>query len=194
MLMKRLCGLIILAGLTICGIPNLAMAEMNWAVTVYGGRLTDGDLDNTVTFRADFEDAYFIALAVSRRVHSIDDWLDFEIEAQAVKHFDDQDHLEFNGLGVLRWQKFPWDHIVDTGIAGGLGLSYATETPDIEAKNHKDTNQLLAYLMFETAFSLPHMPNWSVLARIHHRSGAFKLFNDVTGASNALGLGIRYRF
>lgn len=185
---------LLLIGILTCGVFGSAKAEMDWAVTVYGAAITDGDLDNTVTFRADFEDSFLMVLAVSRKFYSIGDHLDLEFEAQAAKHFDAQDHMEFNGLGVARWLTFPWDHSIDTSIAAGLGLSYASDTPEIEAQNHKDTSQFLAYLMFETAFCLPEIPQWSLVARIHHRSGAFGLFNGVNGASNALGLGIRYRF
>lgn len=169
-------------------------AEGYWAITAYGARLTDGDLDDTVTFSSNFEDSYLLAAALSRKFYTFLDLLDFEMEGQIVRHFEDQDHWEFNGLLVSRWLPFPWDKYIDTSFAIGLGLSYATETPEIEAKNHSDTSQFLAYLLFETAFALPDFPQWSVVARIHHRSGAFGTFNGVNGASNAWGAGIRYSF
>jgi hypothetical protein len=169
-------------------------AEGGWGLTVYGARLTDGDLDNTATFRFDWEDAYLVTVALSRRFYTYRDLIDFEVEGQVAKHFDEQDHWEFNALGISRWLPFPWDHYIDTSFAMGLGVSYATETPEIEKKNHNDTNQFLAALLFEAAFALPDVPQWEFVARIHHRSGAFGLFNGVTGASNAWGLGVRYNF
>ena len=184
----------LICGIILCSICNTVQADGDWGLTVYGARLTDGDLDNSATFRFDFEDAYLLAAALSRRIYTFRDLLDFELEGQIVKHFDKQDHWEFNGLGISRWLPFPWDKHIDTSMAMGLGLSYATETPEIEAKNHSDTNQFLAYLMFEAAFALPDTPQWSLVTRIHHRSGAYGLFNGVTGASNAWGVGIRYNF
>jgi hypothetical protein len=169
-------------------------ADRLWAITAYGARLTDGDLDDTATFRADFEDSYFFAVALSRRFYTFRDLLDFELEGQVVKHFEDQDHWEFNGLIVSRWLPLPWDKYIDTNLALGTGLSYATETPEIEAKNHSDTSKFLAYLLFEAAFALPDIPQWSAVVRLHHRSGAFGTFNGVRGASNAWGVGVRYSF
>ena len=169
-------------------------AEGDWGLTVYGARLTDGDLDNTATFRFDWEDAYVAVVALSRRFYTYRDLIDLEVEGQVAKHFDEQEHWEFNALGITRWLPFPWDHHLDTSFAMGLGLSYATETPEVEEENHTDTNQFLAYLMFEAAFALPDVPQWEFVTRIHHRSGAFGLFNDVTGASNAWAVGFRYNF
>lgn len=176
------------------GIDANAQSGGNWAVTVYGARLTDGDLDDTVTFDSDFEDAWLAAVALSRKFYSFRGILDLELEGQVVKHFEDQDHWEFNSLLIYRWLPFPWDEYIDTSFAVGTGLSYATEIPDIESKNHSDTSRFLAYLLFEAAFALPDFPQWSIVARIHHRSGAFGTFNGVDGASNAWGAGIRYCF
>jgi len=191
---QRIIVFIFLFGILLFSINNSVAAEGDWGLTVYGARLTDGDLDNTATFRFDFEDAYLLAAALSRRVYTCRDLLDFELEGQVAKHFDEQDHWEFNALGISRWLPFPWDNYIDTSFAMGLGISYATETPEIEKQNHSDTNQFLAILLFEVAFALPDVPQWDVVARIHHRSGAFGLFNGVTGASNAWGVGMRYNF
>ena len=190
----RIFAFILVVGVIICGICNNVKAEGDWAITGYWARLTDGDLDDSASFRVGFEDSSLLAIALSRRFYSFRDILDFEVEGQIVKHFQDQNHWEFNGLGISRWLLFPWDNYIDTSIAAGIGLSYATETPVIEDKNHSETSQLLTYLLFEVAFSLPKVPQWSVVGRIHHRSGAFGLFNGVRGASNALGVGIRYSF
>jgi len=64
----------------------------------------------------------------------------------------------------------------------------------IEAKYYEDTARFLGALMFEFAFSLPDVPQWSLVTGIHHRSGAGGLFSGVRGASNAWVIGIRYSF
>jgi hypothetical protein len=113
-----------------------------------------------------------------------------------VKHFGTQDHWELNPVLVLRWITFPWNRWADTSTAIGLGVSYATEIPEIEARRHPNTRSahLLAYLMIELSVGIPGAPAFSLVARVHHRSGAWGLFSDVHGASNALALGIKYRF
>ena len=191
---RRIAVSVIIVGIIICGISTNVKADRDWAITVYGARLTDGHLEDLITFRANWEDSYLLAVALSRRFYTFRDLLDFELEGQIVKHFEDQDHWEFNGLLVSRWLPLPWDKYIDTSLAFGAGLSYATETPEIEAKNHSDTSKFLAYLLFETTFALPDFPQWSVVARIHHRSGAGGIFNGVYGASNAVGVGVRYSF
>jgi hypothetical protein len=64
----------------------------------------------------------------------------------------------------------------------GGGLSYATSFPATEAKNYEDTAQFLGALMFQFDFSLPHVPQWSVLLGIHHCSVAGGVFSGVHGA------------
>ena len=169
-------------------------AQRDWAATLYLGRLNDADLTNTATFNFKFEDAYFIDLGLSRRLYTFRDYFNIEIEGQIAKHFGDQDHWEFNLVSYFRWLLFPWDDCLDTSFAAGAGLSYATSIPEIEAKHYDKTSRLLGALMFEFAFSLPQVPQWSLVTGIHHRSGAGGVFNDVHGASNAWVMGIRYSF
>jgi len=169
-------------------------AEMNWGLALYAGRLNDASLSETAEFSFSFEDAYFLDLALSRRLYTFRDYFSIEIEGQVAKHFGDQDHWEFNFLASIRWLLFPWDAYLDTSFALGLGLSYATSLPEIEDKNHAEAAQFLGAVMLEFAFSLPRYPAWSLITRIHHRSGAGGLFSGVTGASNALAIGIRYNF
>jgi hypothetical protein len=191
-------GLCALAVIFLSFIPLSAAkaqnAQRNWALTLYLGRLNDSDLTNTFTFNSKFEDAYFIDLGLSRRLYTFRDYFNIEIEGQIAKHFGDQDQWEFDLVSYFRWLLFPWDKYLDTSFAAGAGLSYATSVPKIEAKNYDETSRLLGALMFEFAFSLPQVPQWSLVTGIHHRSGAGGVFNGVQGASNAWAMGIRYRF
>ena len=171
-----------------------AHAERDWALTLYSGRMTDADLTKTATFNFKFEDAYLVDLGLSRRLYTFQNYFDIEIEGQIAKYFGDQENWEFNLVVYFRWLLFPWDAYLDTSFAVGAGLSYATSVPAIEAKYYEDTAQFLGALMFEFAFSLPHVPQWSLVTGIHHRSGAAGVFSGVHGASNAWVIGIRYRF
>lgn len=166
----------------------------DWKVTLYGAWLTADSLGDTLTLDAKYEDSYLVVLAVSKRLFSYKDLLGIELEGQVGKHFGAQDHWELNVLPVLRWLRFPWDGYLDTSLAAGAGLSYALDTPEVEAVGVSDTPQLLGYLMLEIAVSLPRVPHWSLVARLHHRSGAGGLFDGRHDASNAVGLGIRYGF
>jgi hypothetical protein len=169
-------------------------AQKDWAITLYSGRLTDSRLSSTGIGDFNFEDSYFVDLGLSRRLYTFRDYFNIEIEGQVAKHFGDQDNWEFCGIAYFRWLLFPWNDSLNTSFAAGAGLSYATSIPAIEAKLYADTSQLLGALMFEFAFSLPQVPQWSLTTGIHHRSGAGGVFDGVSGASNAWVLGIRYSF
>lgn len=101
---------------------------------------------------------------------------------------------EFDPYLMFRWQNLPWNHYVDTSFAIGEGLSYASSIPSIEKGQNSDTKRMLNYLMFEATFAAPSYPEWQLVARIHHRSGAYGLYRAGNTGSNDIGLGIRYLF
>ena len=171
-----------------------AHAERDWALTLYSGKMTDADLGKTAMFNFEFENAYIVDLGLSRRLYTFQNYFDIEIEGQIARYFGDQDNWEFDLVAYFRWLLFPWNEYLNTSFAAGAGLSYATSVPAIEAKLYDDTSQFLGALMFEFAFSLPHVPQWSLVTGIHHRSGAGGVFSGVQGASNAWVIGIRYTF
>jgi hypothetical protein len=190
----RLClalNMVILTGNCRTGI-----AESDWSATLYGAVLLKGNLSDGSLLYSGFEDSYLASLAITRRMGSYADKIDLELEGQIVKHFKDQEHWEFNALGAARWLPFPWDRHLDTSFACGAGLSFATETPEVEEERRGDgqTQEVLTYLLLELELALPDSRHWSCVTRVHHRSGAFGLFNGVTGASNAWGFGVKYRF
>jgi hypothetical protein len=186
--------LLTLAVAFVLALPQTAETKEDWAVTVYGASQLRSDFWQTF-YAPDFETSYyFIALAVSRRIYSFTKHLDLELEGQGVKHMGNQHHWEFNGLFTLRWLTFPWNKYIDTTFAIGDGLSYATKTPELEAEEHDNTSLFLNYLMLELTFALPETPKWSLVVRLHHRSGIRGLFDGVEGASNALGMGLKYKF
>jgi len=78
-------------------------------------------------------------------------------------------------------------------VAIGGGLSVTSEVPVLEKRdpNNSDAATLLHYLLVEAAVGLPNSP-WSLVGRVHHRSGIFGFFSH--SGSNVLEVGIRYRF
>lgn len=101
---------------------------------------------------------------------------------------------EWDPYLIFRWANMPWNHYVNTSFALAEGVSYASSIPAVEQKQNDDTKRFLNYLMFEATFALPSDPQWQVLARIHHRSGAFGLYGAGNTGSNDIGLGVRYLF
>jgi hypothetical protein len=175
------------------GFIGPAVADEDFAVTVYGGRMTDDVFEDTLAGQADFVDAYVVVGALSWTfARYFEDALSFELEGQIGKWFGDQKNLEFNLPVVIRWSKFPWGHYVSTSLAYGLGPSYATREPAAEIDNHDHTSKFMVYWFGELAFGPPES-DWAGVFRLHHRSGAFGHVAD-DGGSNTLAVGLKYRF
>jgi hypothetical protein len=171
------------------------MAADDYAVTIYGGRMTDGDFGSSLDGKANFIDAYVVVGALSWTfARFFEDALSFELEGQVGKWFGDQHHWEFNLPVAIRWSRFPWNHYVSTSLAYGIGPSYASEEPQAEIEEFDSTEKFLVYWFGELALGPPDH-NWSVVLRLHHRSGAFGLILDRgVGGSNSLAIGLKYRF
>lgn len=101
---------------------------------------------------------------------------------------------EFDPYIMFRWANFPWNHYVDTSLAMAEGVSYVSSVPYIEKRGNTNVRRLLNYLMFEATFSAPQYPQLQFVVRIHHRSGAYGLYQADNTGSNAIGAGIRYLF
>lgn len=188
-----------------CCQPCPTWWEKGWAVTFFGGPLTTQN--TTQMLRGiHFENSGIVALAGSKTLGSVwDDQLSFEFEAQAVQHVGKQNHLELNPIVIIaRWKCFPWNHVLPTTFAIGDGLSIATKLPKLEErregpkrifrKDKSNASQVLNMVMAELTLALPQYPKWAFVARYHHRSGMFGVFDGVHDASTAFAAGFKYRF
>jgi hypothetical protein len=177
--------------------PAVLAEPGTWAATVYGARISSEAGWEDVLFNpfgAKYVDAFLVAGAASRGYALLKDGaLVIEAEGQVVYNFGDQDHWEFNVVPIVaRWQRFPWDARVATSAAFGLGLSYATEVPEVEVELEGESHQLLIYWVAELTAGPVNAP-WAVSLRLHHRSVAWGLMGD-EGGMNAVGMGLRYQF
>jgi hypothetical protein len=182
------------AGLT----PSLAWAESdetdiaNSALTLYGGRLGDGDWQESFGPGTHFIDSDLLVAAYGKTLsRSADQGRSYEVEGQIAKHSGIQNHWEYNLLGAVRWHRLPWSRYLKSSAAAGLGVSYASSLPVAEATIiNQDSEQWLAYWHMELTLGPQRQP-WQASLRLHHRSTAYGLFGDQGGA-NAVTLGVRY--
>ena len=73
-------------------------------------------------------------------------------------------------------------------------MSYAEHIPSIELERRDDkTNHLLAYLKVQLGVGIPSWPV-DLVGILHHRSGAWGIFDGASGGSNFLGVGLQARF
>ena len=178
-----------------CFLPGASASDQ--FITIYGGLYTDDSLQDIFSGEdIKTEDSYIAALAIGKVFAQTQSAYRWEVEGQVVKHFREQTHWEFNIAFLLRWQQFPWNNFMRTSLAIGDGLSYATEVPPLELASHTNegATRLLNYFVMELTFAPPTVKHWSLITRIHHRSGMAGLFDDVKGGSNVLSLGVKYDF
>ena len=90
------------------------------------------------------------------------------------------------GVGVRLWLR-PW-----LSLLGVEGVSLNTDLSYYEQTFRRKNAQLLNYLAFEVEALVD--PQWSLVGRIHHRSGAWGTYSGVKEGSNGYLLGLRYRF
>jgi hypothetical protein len=168
--------------------------DRQWAVSLYGGRMTHAEWEEVLGGDVGFQDAYLAALAVEITLKKyFDEALSVALEAQVAKYFGDQDPFEFNlPLLSLRWQRFPWQAYLATTLAFGIGPSYATEVPSVEADIDGESERWMVYWFGELTFG-PPQGKWALLVRLHHRSEAFGLVAE-NGGSNTLAAGLRFCF
>lgn len=170
-----------------------------WATTIYVGQFFHDHLQDIIFTDALFtESNYFdsriVTLSLAREFWRSGSFISGDVEGMVGKHFGMQGHVEVNALLAARWHPFPWDRLIDTSFAVGNGLSWASEPPYMEGDfRNKRAYQVLNYLFVEFAGSVPAVPAWTFLSRVHHRSGAFGLFGTGEG-SNFIGFGLRHRF
>lgn len=168
-------------------------------VTIYLGQLTEANLSNELLLlkfgAVDMRGAYLAGAGYGHLLARPLDALRLEVEGFIGRHFGAQHHSELTTSLIVRWTSLPWDAFLPTTVALGEGLSLASRVPELETELHprSGSRRLLNYLALEATFSAKAMPAWSVVARIHHRSGVFGLFGGVRGASNILTLGLRSR-
>lgn len=176
--------------------PIDSHAQDRWFASLYGGRFSDNALLDILRFQTEIEDSNLYVLSIGKEVGRYKDKIVYELEGQVGFHQGEQSHQELNGAFAIRWQPLPWDRWIDSSIAIGNGLSYATTEPPLEKMDQKDNkaSRLLYYLYAEMAFEPFKETDLEMFIRVHHRSGIFGLINGIDSGSNFIGFGIRYYF
>jgi len=162
------------------------------SLALFAGRLTSDMVGAELLPPDKFKDRFMVGLAWDRELGRYGDWFSLELEPLLIQHFGRQEFLELGASLILRWRRFPWNHLLPTTFALGEGLSYTTSIN--QAEEHGDAqpiNNLLNLIVAELAFRLPHTSASWVFLRLHHRSPVFKLLGD-NAESNYMLLGVRW--
>ena len=180
--------------------PNILCAGeiktvSGWSMTVHAGIMADGDkgtLGDTISGAEYSGTNNMIMGAVSKELYRYHDILGFELEGQFGKHGGTNEYYEAIGAAYIRWLRMPFEEHIRTSVAAGAGLSYASSIPAVEYRRDQRSENLLGYLGLEFTVGLPKLPQWDLVFRLHHRSGAKGVIGY--GDANYIGAGIKINF
>ena len=175
-----------------------------WAATLWGGQMIDANFGDTFIFKGEMRPEYLLGVGLNRRLLRAGP-LALEFDSNALLHHADsqpgggfnqskpfadtpaQTFGEFTwGFGLRAWLQ-PW---LSLGFVEGVSLN--TNVSNYEKTFRENYTTFLNYLGFEVEALVA--PEWSLVGRIHHRSGAYGTYSGVSEGSNAYLLGLRYRY
>ncbi|MEO8331631.1 MAG: hypothetical protein ABI479_04305 [Gallionella sp.] len=181
------------------------------SVSVYAGQGANHNLrelpERIVSGRLDWDKTYFSALGLGKIRDDLGQSftglrdtpfasIQHGYEVVLVQHRGLQSNAEAGAAYKLRTPDFQMGPIgVDFGA--GAGLSYALGNPSYEdgpKDNPQRRYRLQLLALFEFEFRLRAYENFSVITRVHHRSGVYGLIAPRHAGSNFLAAGVRYRF
>jgi len=183
-------------------IPN--WHPYDWAVTAWGGQMIDANFGDTFFFNGRWRPEYLAGVGINKRLvdggpFAFDLDLNLMGHAAATQQGGPYNQTVPNanvpsqafgegtlGVGLRIWMQ-PW-----LSLFLVEGVSFNTEVSNYERTYRERFNQFLNYLAFEVEALVN--PRWSVVGRIHHRSGAYGVYSGVREGSNGYLIGLRYRF
>jgi len=183
-------------------IPN--WHPYNWAVTAWGGQMIDADFGDSFYFKGRWRPEYLAGVGLNKRIVDGGPFA-LELDANLLAHQAyPQAGGQYNqavpyasvpgqtfgegtlGIGLRIWMQ-PW-----LSVFLVEGVSYTTDVSNYERTFRSRYSQFLNYLAFEIEALIN--PRWSVVGRLHHRSGAYGVYSGVREGSNGYLVGLRYRF
>lgn len=191
-----------------CG-AALAAARGEQEITLYFGQGVDSNLPDlpgkAFGGKLHFDKTWMTGLGVAYPDVPIEwfrtalGWIGLEHsttskEIVVTKHTGLQQHVEWGALYVLRT---PYASLgpVRMRVGAGAGLSYAWGTPTYEDGPEDDPQRRYKLQNFD-AYELETKVarHFSVVGRIHHRSGAYGLIAPRNVGSNFLTVSLRYEY
>jgi hypothetical protein len=166
-------------------------------VMVFAGQYTTDNLGNTINpLIVNPEKQGIVAIAYG---HDWYRWHGFVLgtEVGAGLRFGQGGSGELWGGFNIRHTGIVLFNTMRIGAGITVGLSAITQATGIEAereiKDHGNAT-VLAYLGPEMTLAALNNPNWELVYRIQHRSGAYGVIAHFIEGANAHTLGLRYRF
>lgn len=175
----------------------------NWSALFYLGKMTNDDLGEVVACHFSFDRDTLYSLEIGKELNPNNPFRRFfqpvvssvDVRGNVTLLDDTYGKIyELNPYFTLNWVLLPHCKLLKTTISFGEGMSYVSKVPYSEEKQSDTQKKLLNFLLFEIAVASPTHPQWELVARIHHRSGAYGFYHANNAGSTAIGLALRYRF
>jgi hypothetical protein len=207
-MVRRLVAATLLAAAAGCALGQDGRLAPVHSWTGYLGRGVDADLKEIpkqLFTGPKWEDTYFAGLGYRRLTHtpqalqSAFDWLRLPstrvgFEGLVVKHWGLQHQWEADAALMLTLPPLTLGP-VDMAFSGSWGLSYAFGRPSYEDGPQDDPDRryrFQSYSAYELDFRTAALPAWSVVGRVHHRSGVYGVIAPRRVGSNFLTVGLRF--
>ena len=159
-------------------------------INIWTGSMLKSDLNNTFSLKGESRSESLYGIGLNKKITSKGP-IDLSAEISVFQHNKYDTPFQIFQEGVTAFKLTYVTPKVNFSILEGL--SYNSENSYYE-KTTKYSNgkssQLLNYLALEV--EVPMDDRYSLLGRIHHRSGIYGIFDGVHGGSNAYLLGFKY--
>lgn len=153
-----------------------------------------------------WEKSYFKAIDFGKVRGQVGDWEMFQgtpfeailhgYEVVLVHHHGMQDNAEVGAAFTLKTPDLELG-LMGVNFGSGIGLSYALGTPSYEDGSKADPARryrLQLLLLFDFEWHIIGLDEWSLVTRVHHRSGVYGLIAPPHVGSNFMAAGVRYKF
>lgn len=166
----------------------------DWNLTLWGGAMTQGNMEESLRLRKGFRSEYLGGVGVQRtlwRRRRLGLILDANLMAHdAVQGATTPSQTFGEGTIGLGLKAYPSRWL---SVAVVEGLSLYTSRSRLQLERGGNGRQVVNYLAFEVDAELNRQ--WSVVGRLHHRSGVFGTLDCIKACdNNAYLVGVRYRF
>lgn len=125
--------------------------------------------------------------------HTFSPQLELPLSLEIIDENSTRPFFGLNASLAIRWEEFPWNHIVETSFSTGVGLSYDEQVYLMDIQRHpgSERSKLKFNWPIQLTFAHPEHPDHQLMLFVAHHSGG-RFFDD--GGVNSLGIGYRFNY
>ncbi|MCW5748175.1 MAG: hypothetical protein KIT36_18455 [Alphaproteobacteria bacterium] len=144
--------------------------------------------------QSDLGRTYRLSAGVGREVGALWNVMRLEWEVVGAVHVGSESLVDLRANLIARWTEFPWNHIVYSTFALGIGPSFITRRSRYESEGGQHSRHLTNGVLFELTLAPPRRPDWAFALRLDHRSPIFDLIRHGGTPSDFVVVGVKHRF